>query len=133
MPALTSPPSPPLQRLRRDLEHWRRTRPHRNTPIPDRIWTAAMVLARREGLYHTARALPIDYGALKHRIDASSRHPRERGTGSTFVELQPVVAATCEDCVIELDGVGRSIRVRVPRIGLEELARLGRALAERDE
>jgi hypothetical protein len=132
MPTTTSPHSPALQRLRRDLEHWRRTRPHRNTPIPERIWAAAMTVARREGLYHAARALPIDYGALKQRMDAASRQPRKSGTASTFVELQPAVAATCDDCVIELEGLGRSVRVRVPRIGLEELARLGRALAEFD-
>jgi hypothetical protein len=131
MPSTTSPQSPALQGLRRDLERWRRTRPHQNTPIPEGIWAAAMALARREGLYHTARALPIDYGALKQRLDAS-RQGRDSGTGSRFVELQPIGAPTCDDCVIELQGFGHSVRVRVPRIGLEELARLGRALAEVD-
>ena len=132
MPATTSPHSPALQHVRRDLERWRRMRPHQNTPIPERIWAAAMALARREGLYPTARALPIDYGVLKQRMDAASRQPRDSGTGSRFVALQPAVAPTCDDCVIELQGLGRIVRVRVPRIGLEELARLSRALAEVD-
>jgi hypothetical protein len=134
MPSTTSPQSPALQRLRRDLERWRRTRPHRNTPIPERIWAAAMALARREGLYRAARALPIDYGALKQRLDAASPAPaRDSRTGSSFVELPPVAAPACDDCVIELAGFGRTVRMRVPRIGLEQLAQLGRALAELDE
>jgi hypothetical protein len=44
-----------------------------------------------------------------------------------------VAAPACDDCVIELAGFGRTVRMRVPRIGLEQLAQLGRALAELDE
>jgi hypothetical protein len=104
-------------------------RAHPGTPIPPRIW--AVAVAQHEGLYHTARALPIDYGALKQHLEAAEG-PTGAGARSGFVELRPIALPTCDDCVIEVEGPRSTVRVRLPRVGLPELARLSRAIAGMD-
>ena len=123
-----SPNSPALRRVRRELERWRRMRTYRGAPIPQHIWAAAVAVAQQEGLYHTARALPIDYGALKQHVGAVDR-PAGADARSGFVELRPIALPTCDDCVIEVEGPRSTVRVRLPRVGLPELARLSRAIA----
>jgi hypothetical protein len=59
-----------LERIRQRLERWRRTRAHPRAPIPESIWADAVALARQQGPYQTARALPIHYGALKRVLSA---------------------------------------------------------------
>jgi hypothetical protein len=39
--------------------------------MPAALWAAAVALARQHGLYLMARALRVDYGALKKRMDAA--------------------------------------------------------------
>jgi hypothetical protein len=116
-----------MQQVRRGLERWRRTRAHPRAPIPDRIWAGAVALARQYGVYETARALPIHYGALKQHLEAADRPagPRER---SGFVELTPIPPTACDDCVIEVEGPRSTVRLRLQGIGLADLARLSRAM-----
>jgi hypothetical protein len=47
--------------------------PSRRSPLPEEMWTAAVELARRHGLYRTARALPIDYANLRKRLKRATR------------------------------------------------------------
>ena len=117
-----------MERVRRRLEHWRRTRPYVRAPIPNSLWAEAVALARQHGLYETARALPIHYGALKQHLEAADR-PGVAGARSRFVELTPTPATACGDCVIEVDGPRTTVRLRLPGIELPDLARLSRALA----
>jgi hypothetical protein len=116
-----------MQQVRRRLERWRRTRAHPRAPIPDSIWAGAVALARQYGLYETARALPIHYGALKQHLEAADRTavPREQ---SRFVELTPVPPIACNDWVIEVEGPRSTVRLRGHGIGLADLARLTRAM-----
>lgn len=72
----TTTPSRPFERVRRRLEHWRRTRAHPRSPIPDAIWAGAIALVRQHGLYQTARALRVDYGALKQHGGGRPGRPR---------------------------------------------------------
>jgi hypothetical protein len=117
-----------MQRVRRDLERWRRTRTYVRAPIPSRIWAGAVALARHEGLYQTARALPIHYGALKQHL-AAGDPGASAGARSRFVELRPMAPPTCDACVLELEGPRSLVRVRLPRVGLPELAHLSRLIA----
>ena len=123
-----SPRPVAMKRVRRHLERWRRTRPYPRAPIPDSIWTGAVALARQYGVYETARALPIHYGALKQHLEAADRTavPRER---SRFVELTPMAPTACDDSVIEVDGPRATVRIRVHGMGLTDLARLSRVIA----
>jgi len=117
-----------MQRVRRRLARWRRTRPYPRARIPKSIWAGAVALARQYGVYETARALPIHYGALKQHLEAADRPavPQER---SRFVELTPMSPAACDDCVIELDGPRSTVRLRLHGMGLPDLARLTRVIA----
>ena len=116
-----------MKRVRRRLERWRRTRAHPRAPIPKHIWAGAVALARQHGLYQTARALPINYGALKQHVEAAD------GTGgaaarSGFVELRPNRPAG-DDSVIEVEGPRTTVRLRLHGVGLPDRVRLSRALA----
>jgi len=51
--------------------------------MPEALWAEVVVLARRHGLYKIARGLPVDYGALKRRLDR--REASGGGTRSTDV------------------------------------------------
>jgi hypothetical protein len=51
-----------LDKTRREISRWRATRPYRGVPMPAALWAAAVTLARRHGLYTTARTLHVDYG-----------------------------------------------------------------------
>jgi len=117
-----------MKRVRRRLERWRRTRPYARARIPNSIWAGAVALARQYGVYETARALPIHYGALKQHLEAADRTavPRER---SRFVELTPMPPAACDDSVIEVDGPRATVRIRLHGMGLPDLARLSRVIA----
>ena len=127
MTATRSPRPIAMERVRRRLEQWRRTRAHPRAPIPKSLWAGAMALAREHGLYQTACALPIHYGALKQHLAAADRTTvAER---SRFVELKPMHPAACDDCVIEVEGPRTTVRMRLHGIGLPDLARLSRAIA----
>ena len=117
--------------LRRRLARWRQTRPHQRAPIPAAVWAAAVVLARQHGLYQTARALPISYGALKAHVARADRVDQEPQPPS-FVELTPVPARHVSECVIELDAPHGTTRLRVSGLALSDLVALTRALDGRD-
>jgi hypothetical protein len=127
MTATRSPRPIAMERVRRRLEQWRRTRPYLRAPIPKSLWAGAVALAHQHGLYQTACALPIHYGALKQHLEAADRTAvAER---SRFVELQPMPPAACDDCVIEVEGPRTTVRMRLHGIELPDLARLSRAIA----
>ena len=98
----TFPDTPRIRGVRRRLARWRRTRPHQRAPFPEAVWRAAVALAGQHGLYPTARALHLNYGALKahvaraHSVDRAVPRP-------TFVELAPGPARPVNECVIELE------------------------------
>jgi hypothetical protein len=39
-------------------------------PIPERLWAAAAEPARAHGIFPTAKALRLEYGKLKQRVEA---------------------------------------------------------------
>jgi len=113
--------------LRRRLARWRQTRPHQRAPFPEAVWAAAVAVARQHGLYQTARALPISYGALKAHVARAHRADQETQRPS-FVELTPVPARPVSECVIELDAPRGTTRVRVSGLAVADLVALTRAL-----
>ena len=117
-----------LERIRQRLERWRRTRAHPRAPIPESIWADAVALARQQGLYQTARALPIHYGALKQHVEAADGTVGASAR-SGFVELRPSRPTGDDGCVIEVEGLRTTVRIRLQRVGLPDLAQLSRAIA----
>lgn len=119
-----------IERVRRQLERWRRTRAHPRSPIPDPVWAAAVALVPRHGLYQTARGLRINYGALKEHVAAAGPARTARpGVPSGFVELAGRPPADRDEYVIEIDGPRATLRLRLPGMAITDLAQLSRALA----
>lgn len=107
-----------ITRLRERVERWRRTR-RGHGPMPAELWAEAVAIARKHGLYETARGVGIDYGALAKRMRNEPRHlEAERSVAVEFVEwtgaevLGQVAAST--GAVVEMsDPGGRQVIVRV--------------------
>ena len=74
---------PTLDEARSRFEQWRRTR-RGKTPIPDELWSAAIAVARRDGVNPTAVALRLDGGKLKRRMAASGRSSRKAPPGRSW-------------------------------------------------
>ncbi len=111
-----------LEQTQRRIARWRETRTHRGAPIPTALWTAAIALARRHGLYPTARALHLDYGSLKKRRDAADAG---RVSSPTFVELPGARPRGLGSCVIDLEGPrGRRMRIEVTGVTVADLVML---------
>ena len=71
--------------LRQRLAEWRSTHPRR-APLPEPFWSEAAELARKHGLYRTARSLPIDYAHLRKRLRGAAT---QQVATPQFVELFP--------------------------------------------
>ena len=87
-----------------------------------------MALARQQSLYQTARALSIDYSALRQHLEAADRTVGGSAR-SGFVEFRPSHPTGNDDCVIEVEGLRTTVRIRLHRVGLPDLAQLSRAIA----
>lgn len=84
MPPKKTPISEDFLDLQSRLADWRSSHPRRS-PLPDEFWTEAVELARRHGLYRTARTLPIDYANLRKRLHSSP----QATVRPEFLELFP--------------------------------------------
>lgn len=104
--------------LTRRLQAWRDA--HRaRTPIPAELWDKALDLAAEQGLYKTARALHLDYGALKKRAElrasGSSRGP-------AFVECRLPSSPTISECSLEVESFqGVKLRVQMKSVPAADL------------
>jgi hypothetical protein len=79
--------------LRGRVEEWRRRREKRG-PMPDELWSQAVLLAKEHGTCRIARAVGIDYVSLRGRLErsrAAATRPDESSGG--FVELPTTVSA----------------------------------------
>ena len=101
---------PRLETVRRRLDRWRQIRPHPRARVPPRLWAAAVALVAEHGLYATARALHLDYGALKQHVP------------SKFLELPGPPPPVRDACVIEIEGPRSTVRLRLNGLALTELA-----------
>ena len=108
------------QTLRR-IAHWRERRPYRGAAMPAALWSAAVALAQRHGVYTTARTLRLDYGALKRRLNTTGR----RGASPAFVELPAVAPLGLGPCVIEVEAAqGGRMRIEVTGVSAADLVTL---------
>lgn len=121
---------PTLDETRSRFEQWRRTRQGK-TPIPDELWSAAIAVARRNGVNPTAVALRLDGGKLKRRMAASGRSSR-KALPAAFVELlapgHARSGAQLSECTLELEGRNGKLRIHCQATTAAELAVLSRSL-----
>ena len=109
------------------LEEWRRNRQGR-AAIPDELWSAAIEVARRDGVTRTATALRLDGGKLK-RLMMAANGVAKRNTAPSFVELIAPEAAARAQCAIELEGRRARIRIEL-KANAADLVSFSRTLAE---
>jgi len=112
------------------FRQWRRTR-QKKTAIPDELWSAAVEMARRDGVNRTAAALHLDGGKLKRLMMSSDSAPR-KAMPPRFVELMAPgevrSAADLPEYTIELEGPNGNLRIHCKGTTAVELAALSRAL-----
>ena len=108
------------------FENWRQSRRGKQR-IPDELWSAAIEVARRDGVNATAAALHLDGGKLKRRMLAADSVP-SKAVPPTFVELvAPTTVDLCE-CTIELEGRKGKLRIHWKGATSADVAALSRAL-----
>ena len=86
--------------------------------MPGELWRSAVLLARTHGVYAVARALRVDYGALKKRTAHAQAGQKTLKMPSRFIELAPAPVFGRTDpagVVVELsDEDGMKLVVRLP-------------------
>jgi len=117
-----------LSRAQRRIEQWR-TRRRPRTRIPEELWREAAQLACAHGINRTARALRLDYYALKKRAAATARSGER---AAEFVEILPGgLSAPRPECMIELEDVsGAKMRIHLQGGDLPDVAALARGFRE---
>jgi hypothetical protein len=110
------------------LAGWRQSRRHKCTAIPNELWSAAIEVARRDGLGRTAAALRLDYGKLK-RLMIAADGVEQKSASPSFMELIAPDAAAPAQCAIEMEGRRARIRIEL-KASAAEVVSFSRGLAE---
>ena len=115
-----------IDEVRTRFEAWRQKRQGRE-PIPDELWSAAIELARENGINQTAAELHLDGGKLKRLMAGNVRSGK---CAPAFVELLTPQAVSPPECTIELEGRRGKIRIQIRGASASGLAALSRRLWE---
>ena len=118
---------PTVEDVAARLAEWRQSR-QKGAAIPDKLWSAAIEVARRDGLGRTAAALRLDYGKLKRLMMAADGVER-KSTSPLFMELIAPEAAAVAQCAIEMEGRRARIRIEL-KASAADVVSFSRALAE---
>jgi hypothetical protein len=110
------------------FEAWRQNRKGK-AAIPDELWSAAVEVARREGVNRTSTELRVEWNHLKRRM-ATAPAPSPKTARPTFVELVAPRPEPHPECTIELEGRCGSLRIQVKNASASYLATLSRELLE---
>jgi len=95
--------------------------------MPEALWTAAVALARAHGRARTARALGLNYTALRTRLEVVAPR-RAVPHRPTFVDLTPLVASGPGEYVIEYPAPRGPIRLRLAPESVSTVVALVEAL-----
>ncbi len=95
-----------LVRMRQRLDDWRGSH-KRGVAFPPALWSAAGRVARRHGVYVTARALGLEYKKLKGMSGVIARVPGKRKTRPNpkpvkFIELTGALPLSPSGCRLSL-------------------------------
>jgi hypothetical protein len=114
-----------LDETKTRFEEWRNNRSGK-ARIPAELWSAAVEVARKEGINRTARELHVAWDDLKRRMGEAPQQP-----GSpAFVELVAPQAESVPECMIELEGRRGKLRIQLKGAPASYLATLSRELWE---
>ena len=121
-------PTVSLEEAKSLFGEWRQNR-RGKARIPVELWSAAVTVARKEGLNRTARELHVAWDDLKRRMAVTEGIPRQAGSPA-FVELVTPRAQALAECTIELEGRRGKLRIQLKNIPASYLATLSRELWE---
>ena len=115
----------PVTVLARRLEAYRR-KPRRRRNLPEELWREAARLAAEHGVCRVQQALRLNYLDLKRRTEGLLKEAAPK-RGAAFVELRvPSCAAVPGVAVLELEGAGRKLTLR---LATEDSAKLAAAVS----
>ena len=117
-----------LEEARERFEEWRSTRKGK-ARIPTELWSAAVEVARKEGINRTARELHVAWDDLKRRM-ATTAEVRQRPGSPVFVELAAPQTQPVPECTLEVEGRQGKLRIQLKGASASDLATLSRALWE---
>jgi hypothetical protein len=76
-----------VERVRKQIVHWRSKKRRRGAPMPLRLWNEASRLARELGVHRIKSALGLNYESLKKRVGEVAARDSARAKTPGFVEL----------------------------------------------
>ncbi len=117
-----------LEEARGLFEEWRNHRSGK-ARIPAELWSAAVEVARKEGINRTARELHVAWDDLKRRVAATGEVRQQPGSPA-FVELVAPQAQSVLECTLEVEGRRGKLRIQLKGASASDLATLSRALWE---
>jgi hypothetical protein len=117
------------RRSKRRFEEWRNNRSGK-ARIPAELWSAAVEVARKEGINRTARELHVAWDDLKRRMAGHRRVPRQPDSPA-FVELVAPQTESVPECTLELEGRRGKLRIQLKGASASYLATLSRELWSR--
>ena len=117
-----------LEEAKMRFEEWRTTR-RGKARIPAELWSAAVEVARKEGINRTARELHVAWDDLKRRM-ASTGEVRRQPDSPAFVELVASQTQSVPECTLEVEGRQGKLRIQLKGASVSDLAVLSRALFE---
>jgi hypothetical protein len=119
-----------IDEVRSRFEQWRQTRQGK-TPIPGELWSAAIEVARRNGVNRTAALLHLDGGKLMRQMVAAGVIPKKPAPPA-FIELVAPRNTTSTpaqpEYTIELEGHSGTLRIHCKGVTATQLAALSQAL-----
>ena len=117
-----------LEEAKGRFEAWRNSR-RGKARIPAELWSAAVEVARTEGVNRTARELHVAWDDLKRRMTIAGEVPLQPASPA-FVELVAPQAQSVPECTLELEGRRGKLRIQLKGASPSDLATLSRALWE---
>ena len=121
-------PTVSLEEAKRRFEEWRNNRSGK-ARIPAELWSAAVEVARKEGINRTAKELHVAWDDLKRRVATTGEVRRQPGSPA-FVELVAPQTQSVPECTLEVEGRQCKLRIQLKGASVSNLAALSRALFE---
>src|ERR1700689_1197173 len=115
-----------LEEARGLFEEWRNHRSGK-ARIPVELWSAAVEVARKEGINRTARQLHVAWDDLKRRMETQGGVAGQPGSPA-FVELVSPPVPSVPECTLEVEGHRGKLRIQLKGASASDLATLSRAL-----
>lgn len=104
------------------FKQWRLTRRKRK-PIPEDLWDAAVILAKRYSVNHVSRVLRISYAQLRQRVGG-----KQSKVESPFMDIGLGQVISPVSCVVEIEKAdGSTMKICFTGEGAREILEIGKA------